>query len=163
MGSLVPQFPPPVMQLQQGWHQGSGVGGSAQHRMGGRRGCLAGLGRCASAVLSPPTAGSCFLCLVDVVPVKNEDGAVIMFILNFEVVMEKERLGSPDQDTNHWVSPANWFPTGRDTGLAGGTCASTAVPGAALGPTLTPPHTPCPGCQALPKVPCCTARGEDSG
>uniref|UniRef100_A0A663DND5 Voltage-gated inwardly rectifying potassium channel KCNH2 n=1 Tax=Aquila chrysaetos chrysaetos TaxID=223781 RepID=A0A663DND5_AQUCH len=34
--------------------------------------------------------GSCFLCLVDVVPVKNEDGAVIMFILNFEVVMEKE-------------------------------------------------------------------------
>ena len=27
---------------------------------------------------------SCFRCLVDVVPVKNEDGAVIMFILNFE-------------------------------------------------------------------------------
>uniref|UniRef100_A0A8B9NYU1 PAC domain-containing protein n=1 Tax=Apteryx owenii TaxID=8824 RepID=A0A8B9NYU1_APTOW len=42
--------------------------------------------------------GSCFLCLVDVVPVKNEDGAVIMFILNFEVVMEKEclaRAGEP--------------------------------------------------------------------
>ncbi|KAI4533719.1 hypothetical protein MG293_016738 [Ovis ammon polii] len=29
-------------------------------------------------------AASCFRCLVDVVPVKNEDGAVIMFILNFE-------------------------------------------------------------------------------
>uniref|UniRef100_A0A8C4JYR5 Voltage-gated inwardly rectifying potassium channel KCNH2 n=1 Tax=Dromaius novaehollandiae TaxID=8790 RepID=A0A8C4JYR5_DRONO len=57
--------------------------------------------------------GSCFLCLVDVVPVKNEDGAVIMFILNFEVVMEKERLGSPDKDTNHWVTPTNWFPAGR--------------------------------------------------
>uniref|UniRef100_A0A663DN73 Voltage-gated inwardly rectifying potassium channel KCNH2 n=1 Tax=Aquila chrysaetos chrysaetos TaxID=223781 RepID=A0A663DN73_AQUCH len=57
--------------------------------------------------------GSCFLCLVDVVPVKNEDGAVIMFILNFEVVMEKERPGSPDKDTNHWVTPANWFPAGR--------------------------------------------------
>ncbi|XP_075583479.1 voltage-gated inwardly rectifying potassium channel KCNH2 [Pelecanus crispus] len=57
--------------------------------------------------------GSCFLCLVDVVPVKNEDGAVIMFILNFEVVMEKERPGSPAKDTNHWVTPANWFPTGR--------------------------------------------------
>ncbi|XP_066847149.1 potassium voltage-gated channel subfamily H member 2 isoform X1 [Anser cygnoides] len=57
--------------------------------------------------------GSCFLCLVDVVPVKNEDGAVIMFILNFEVVMEKERPGSPDADTNHWVTPASWFPTGR--------------------------------------------------
>nr|5VA1_A Chain A, Potassium voltage-gated channel subfamily H member 2 [Homo sapiens] len=38
--------------------------------------------------------GSCFLCLVDVVPVKNEDGAVIMFILNFEVVMEKDMVGS---------------------------------------------------------------------
>uniref|UniRef100_A0A8C7EDW8 Potassium voltage-gated channel subfamily H member 2-like n=1 Tax=Nothoprocta perdicaria TaxID=30464 RepID=A0A8C7EDW8_NOTPE len=60
----------------------------------------------------PPT-GSCFLCLVDVVPVKNEDGAVIMFILNFEVVMEKERPGSPDRDTNHWVTPASWFPAGR--------------------------------------------------
>uniref|UniRef100_A0A8C3GMW3 Voltage-gated inwardly rectifying potassium channel KCNH2 n=1 Tax=Cairina moschata TaxID=8855 RepID=A0A8C3GMW3_CAIMO len=57
--------------------------------------------------------GSCFLCLVDVVPVKNEDGAVIMFILNFEVVMEKERPGSPDADTNHWVTPASWFPAGR--------------------------------------------------
>ncbi|XP_065687428.1 voltage-gated inwardly rectifying potassium channel KCNH2 isoform X2 [Patagioenas fasciata] len=57
--------------------------------------------------------GSCFLCLVDVVPVKNEDGAVIMFILNFEVVMETERPGSPNKDTNHWVTPANWFPAGR--------------------------------------------------
>ncbi|XP_053914385.1 potassium voltage-gated channel subfamily H member 2 isoform X4 [Cuculus canorus] len=61
--------------------------------------------------------GSCFLCLVDVVPVKNEDGAVIMFILNFEVVMEKENLGSPDKDTNHWVTPATWFPAGRSKSL----------------------------------------------
>lgn len=30
------------------------------------------------------SAASSFRCLVDVVPVKNEDGAVIMFILNFE-------------------------------------------------------------------------------
>ncbi|XP_069066860.1 potassium voltage-gated channel subfamily H member 2 isoform X1 [Pleurodeles waltl] len=56
--------------------------------------------------------GSCFLCLVDVVPVKSEDGTVIMFILNFEVVMEKEMLSSPLKDTNHKV-PSNWFPTGR--------------------------------------------------
>uniref|UniRef100_A0A663DN70 Voltage-gated inwardly rectifying potassium channel KCNH2 n=1 Tax=Aquila chrysaetos chrysaetos TaxID=223781 RepID=A0A663DN70_AQUCH len=76
--------------------------------------------------------GSCFLCLVDVVPVKNEDGAVIMFILNFEVVMEKERPGSPDKDTNHWVTPANWFPAGRaGAGARGGTCAGTAMPGVA--------------------------------
>uniref|UniRef100_A0A8D2J8E7 Voltage-gated inwardly rectifying potassium channel KCNH2 n=1 Tax=Varanus komodoensis TaxID=61221 RepID=A0A8D2J8E7_VARKO len=39
--------------------------------------------------------GSCFLCLVDVVPVKNEDGAVIMFILNFDVVMDRGLLSSP--------------------------------------------------------------------
>uniref|UniRef100_A0A8C8SIL9 Voltage-gated inwardly rectifying potassium channel KCNH2 n=1 Tax=Pelusios castaneus TaxID=367368 RepID=A0A8C8SIL9_9SAUR len=57
--------------------------------------------------------GSCFLCLVDVVPVKNEDGAVIMFILNFEVLVEHELSGSPDKDTNHWVTPASWLPTGR--------------------------------------------------
>uniref|UniRef100_A0A8D3C473 Voltage-gated inwardly rectifying potassium channel KCNH2 n=1 Tax=Scophthalmus maximus TaxID=52904 RepID=A0A8D3C473_SCOMX len=31
--------------------------------------------------------GQCFLCMVDVVPVKNEDGVVIMFILNFEVII----------------------------------------------------------------------------
>ncbi|KAF7235584.1 Potassium voltage-gated channel subfamily H member 2 [Varanus komodoensis] len=56
---------------------------------------------------------SCFLCLVDVVPVKNEDGAVIMFILNFDVVMDRGLLSSPARSTNHWVSPAAWLPTGR--------------------------------------------------
>ncbi|XP_041422733.1 potassium voltage-gated channel subfamily H member 2 isoform X2 [Xenopus laevis] len=56
--------------------------------------------------------GSCFLCLVDVVPVKNEEGSVIMFILNFEVVMEKDVLGSPNKDTNHKVQ-SHWFPSGR--------------------------------------------------
>ncbi|XP_055990758.1 LOW QUALITY PROTEIN: potassium voltage-gated channel subfamily H member 2, partial [Sorex fumeus] len=57
--------------------------------------------------------GSCFLCLVDVVPVKNEDGAVIMFILNFEVVMEKELVGSPARDTNHRGPPTSWLAPGR--------------------------------------------------
>ncbi|KAJ6666743.1 hypothetical protein lerEdw1_020467, partial [Lerista edwardsae] len=66
-------------------------------------------------LLPPSSAGSCFLCLVDVVPVKNEDGAVIMFILNFEVVIERGVLGSPGKNTNHWVSPATWLPTGRRT------------------------------------------------
>ncbi|KAE8594974.1 hypothetical protein XENTR_v10015400 [Xenopus tropicalis] len=56
--------------------------------------------------------GSCFLCLVDVVPVKNEDGSVIMFILNFEVVMEKDLLVSPNKDSNHKVQ-SHWFPSGR--------------------------------------------------
>ncbi|XP_025785185.1 potassium voltage-gated channel subfamily H member 2 [Puma concolor] len=54
-------------------------------------------------------AGSCFLCLVDVVPVKNEDGTVIMFILNFEVVMEKDVVGSPAHDTNHRGPPTSWL------------------------------------------------------
>lgn len=73
-------------------------------------GCARG---CANKVLSAAPAGSSFLCLVDVVPVKSEDGTVIMFILNFELVLEKEHPGSPDQDTNHWVTPPNWFPAGR--------------------------------------------------
>lgn len=49
---------------------------------------------------------------MDVVPVKNEDGAVIMFILNFEAVMESERPRSPPADTNHWVTPGAWIPAG---------------------------------------------------
>lgn len=61
--------------------------------------------------LSP--TGSCFLCLVDVVPVKNEDGAVIMFILNFEVVMEKDMVGSPARDTNHRGPPTSWLAPGK--------------------------------------------------
>ncbi|CAO2603598.1 Potassium voltage-gated channel subfamily H member 6 [Lemmus lemmus] len=64
--------------------------------------------------------GSCFLCLVDVVPVKNEDGAVIMFILNFEVVMEKDMVGSPARDTNHRGAPTGW--------LASGKCSQTPEP-----------------------------------
>ncbi|OCT57692.1 hypothetical protein XELAEV_18003149mg [Xenopus laevis] len=35
-----------------------------------------------------------------------------MFILNFEVVMEKDVLGSPNKDTNHKVQ-SHWFPSGR--------------------------------------------------
>lgn len=58
-------------------------------------------------------AGSCFLCLVDVVPVKNEDGAVIMFILNFEVVMEKDMAGSPAHDTNHRGPSTSWLASGK--------------------------------------------------
>lgn len=49
--------------------------------------------------------GVCFLCLVDVVPVKNEDGVVIMFILNFEV-MPDDKFHDP-QDLNHKL-PLLW-------------------------------------------------------
>ncbi|KAB5586487.1 hypothetical protein PHYPO_G00002230 [Pangasianodon hypophthalmus] len=55
--------------------------------------------------------GACFLCLVDVVPVKNEDGVVIMFILNFEVMTE-DKLRSPNQGMNHRL-PLPWRSTNR--------------------------------------------------
>lgn len=46
---------------------------------------------------------------------KNEDGAVIMFILNFEVVMEKDMVGSPARDTNHRGPPTSWLTPGKWT------------------------------------------------
>ncbi|XP_038828937.1 potassium voltage-gated channel subfamily H member 2-like [Salvelinus namaycush] len=52
--------------------------------------------------------GVCFLCLVDVVPVKNEDGLVIMFILNVEVMSDNKQ---PNQNLNHKLPP--WLPTGN--------------------------------------------------
>ncbi|XP_060112229.1 potassium voltage-gated channel subfamily H member 6 [Heteronotia binoei] len=45
---------------------------------------LLGSEECKLEILYYRKDSSCMRCLVDVVPVKNEDGAVIMFILNFE-------------------------------------------------------------------------------
>ncbi|KAG7235759.1 hypothetical protein INR49_002261, partial [Caranx melampygus] len=43
--------------------------------------------------------GVCFNCEIDVVPVKNEDGLVIMFILNFELPTDPRPANtSPDRD-----------------------------------------------------------------
>ncbi|XP_047676223.1 potassium voltage-gated channel subfamily H member 2a [Tachysurus fulvidraco] len=57
--------------------------------------------------------GVCFLCLVDVVPVKNEDGLVIMFILNFELADQQDIIAnnSPLKEHNYrfsipWLSKA---------------------------------------------------------
>ncbi|XP_026861581.2 potassium voltage-gated channel subfamily H member 2a [Electrophorus electricus] len=57
--------------------------------------------------------GVCFRCLVDVVPVKNEDGMVIMFILNFELADQQGRTSnsSPLKEHNYklsfpWISKA---------------------------------------------------------
>ncbi|KAI5625675.1 microtubule-associated protein 4 isoform X1, partial [Silurus asotus] len=57
--------------------------------------------------------GVCFICLVDVVPVKNEDGLVIMFILNFELADQQDSAAnsSPLKEHNHrfsipWLSKA---------------------------------------------------------
>ncbi|KAK0152974.1 Potassium voltage-gated channel subfamily H member 6 [Merluccius polli] len=54
--------------------------------------------------------GVCFQCSIDVVPVKNEDGLVIMFILNFELPTDpKPASSSPSREFNHvrhipWLS-----------------------------------------------------------
>ncbi|XP_078397348.1 voltage-gated inwardly rectifying potassium channel KCNH2-like [Cetorhinus maximus] len=56
--------------------------------------------------------GSCFLCLVNVVPVQCENGSVIMFILNFEVMLEKAFLESLDSDWNDKL-PSKWFTAGH--------------------------------------------------
>ncbi|XP_043549811.1 potassium voltage-gated channel subfamily H member 7-like isoform X2 [Chiloscyllium plagiosum] len=47
--------------------------------------------------------GSTFLCNTHIIPVKNEEGVVIMFIINFEFVDEEKCLQSPDS-LNH-MSP----------------------------------------------------------
>uniref|UniRef100_A0A3P9A641 Voltage-gated inwardly rectifying potassium channel KCNH2 n=1 Tax=Esox lucius TaxID=8010 RepID=A0A3P9A641_ESOLU len=44
--------------------------------------------------------GVCFSCKIDVVPVKNEDGLVIMFILNFELPSDPAIPSSPNRDLN---------------------------------------------------------------
>nr|XP_020475083.1 potassium voltage-gated channel subfamily H member 2-like isoform X2 [Monopterus albus] len=58
--------------------------------------------------------GQCLLCMVDVVPVKNEDGVVIMFILNFEVMTE-EALRYRKQELNHRLP--TWLVTGHPRGF----------------------------------------------
>ncbi|XP_076827439.1 voltage-gated inwardly rectifying potassium channel KCNH2 isoform X2 [Brachyhypopomus gauderio] len=55
--------------------------------------------------------GACFPCMVDVVPVKNEDGVVIMFILNFEVTTD-DTPNNPTLQLNHRL-PLSWRPMNR--------------------------------------------------
>lgn len=42
-------------------------------------------------------SGSEFLCNTHIIPVKNEEGVVMMFILNFDYVQEEERSESPEK------------------------------------------------------------------
>ncbi|XP_069792330.1 voltage-gated inwardly rectifying potassium channel KCNH7-like [Narcine bancroftii] len=48
--------------------------------------------------------GSTFLCNTHIIPVKNEEGVVIMFIINFEFIDEEKSLLSPDS-LNHMSPP----------------------------------------------------------
>uniref|UniRef100_A0A8C9SG40 Voltage-gated inwardly rectifying potassium channel KCNH2 n=1 Tax=Scleropages formosus TaxID=113540 RepID=A0A8C9SG40_SCLFO len=60
--------------------------------------------------------GACFPCLVDVVPVKNEDGIVIMFILNFELAAEGRRPSPSERTANHKL-PIPWLSSARRRGF----------------------------------------------
>ena len=63
------------------------------------------------SVVSP--IGVCFQCSIDVVPVKNEDGLVIMFILNFELPTDpKPASSSPSRELNH-VRHIPWLSLGK--------------------------------------------------
>ncbi|NXG37336.1 KCNH6 protein, partial [Dromaius novaehollandiae] len=55
---------------------------------------LLGSEECKLEILYYRKDTSCFRCLVDVVPVKNEEGVVIMFILNFEDLAQLVAKGS---------------------------------------------------------------------
>uniref|UniRef100_A0A674C4I0 Voltage-gated inwardly rectifying potassium channel KCNH2 n=1 Tax=Salmo trutta TaxID=8032 RepID=A0A674C4I0_SALTR len=52
--------------------------------------------------------GVCFSCKIDVVPVKNEAGLVIIFILNFELPTDPHILRSPTRELNHKL-PIPWL------------------------------------------------------
>lgn len=63
--------------------------------------------------MCPLQTGVCFPCFVDVVPVKNEEGLVIMFILNFELAdqLDLPVSPSPNRELNHKL-PIPWFSIG---------------------------------------------------
>ncbi|XP_061110453.1 potassium voltage-gated channel subfamily H member 6-like [Conger conger] len=56
--------------------------------------------------------GVCFPCMVDVVPVKNEEGVVIMFILNFELENDGKAHISPHRDIRRKI-PIPWISSGK--------------------------------------------------
>lgn len=43
--------------------------------------------------------GSTFICNTHIIPVKNQDGVAMMFIINFEYVLDEENVESPEKFT----------------------------------------------------------------
>lgn len=41
--------------------------------------------------------GSTFICNTHIIPVKNQDGVAMMFIINFEYVTDEENVESPEK------------------------------------------------------------------
>lgn len=44
-----------------------------------------------------PSAGSTFICNTHIIPVKNQEGVAMMFIINFEYVTDEENVTSPEK------------------------------------------------------------------
>ncbi|XP_027729054.1 potassium voltage-gated channel subfamily H member 6 [Vombatus ursinus] len=65
---------------------------------------LLGAEECKLEILYYRKDASCFRCLVDVVPIKNEEGAVIMYILNFEDLAQLLAKSSSRSLTQHLLS-----------------------------------------------------------
>uniref|UniRef100_F6ZE77 Potassium voltage-gated channel subfamily H member 6 n=1 Tax=Monodelphis domestica TaxID=13616 RepID=F6ZE77_MONDO len=65
---------------------------------------LLGAKECKLEILYYRKDASCFRCLVDVVPIKNEDGDVIMYILNFEDLAQLLAKSSSQSLTQHLLS-----------------------------------------------------------
>ncbi|XP_008286689.1 potassium voltage-gated channel subfamily H member 6-like [Stegastes partitus] len=61
--------------------------------------------------------GVCFHCAVDVVPVKNEDGLVIMFILNFDLPTDARSTNSSPAGENNRVLHLPWLALARRQNL----------------------------------------------
>ncbi|XP_051809624.1 potassium voltage-gated channel subfamily H member 2-like [Acanthochromis polyacanthus] len=57
--------------------------------------------------------GVCFHCAIDVVPVKNEDGLVIMFILNFELLTDGRPANSSPAREHNRVLHIPWLTLAR--------------------------------------------------
>uniref|UniRef100_A0AAQ6A3N4 Voltage-gated inwardly rectifying potassium channel KCNH2 n=1 Tax=Amphiprion ocellaris TaxID=80972 RepID=A0AAQ6A3N4_AMPOC len=57
--------------------------------------------------------GVCFHCVIDVVPVKNEDGLVIMFILNFELLTDGRPANSSLAEEHNRVLHIPWLTLAR--------------------------------------------------
>ncbi|KAL8183386.1 UNVERIFIED_CONTAM: hypothetical protein K2H54_038797 [Gekko kuhli] len=71
---------------------------------------------------------STFICNTHIIPVKNQDGVAMMFIINFEYVTDEENVESPEKFnqilsakvTNQmavpWTGYCQWVPVQGDDG-----------------------------------------------
>ncbi|XP_016849987.2 LOW QUALITY PROTEIN: potassium voltage-gated channel subfamily H member 6 [Anolis carolinensis] len=80
---------------------------------------LLGSEECKLEILYYRKDTSCIRCLVDVVPVKNEEGVVIMFILNFEdlaaIIAKSARQSLHQRLSQGWRSDSSYVKTSQNS------------------------------------------------